>query len=107
MSAYFNDVLLSCVLGHALSLEFSLKRNYPAGSCHEDSRSAAFIGLTSILAGHTFLLEFISELRTVSVPNIFISSVLGILFLSINTPDCFRLRFNLNILTVNDHLQVT
>ena len=80
MSAYFNDVLLSCVLGHALSLEFSLKRNYPAGSCHEDSRSAAFIGLTSILAGHTFLLEFISELFAVSVPVIFISNVLGILF---------------------------
>ena len=27
VSAYFNDVFLSCVLGHALSLEFSLKRN--------------------------------------------------------------------------------
>ena len=41
---------------HALiSLEFSLKRNLFSGSCHEDSRSAAFIGLTSILAGHTFL----------------------------------------------------
>ena len=50
-------------------------------SCHEDSRSAAFIGLlTSILAVHTFLLEFISELLTVSVPVIFISSVLEILF---------------------------
>ena len=58
VSAYFNDVLLSCVLVHAL---------YPANSCHEDSRSAAFIGLTSTLAGHTFLLEFISELLTVSV----------------------------------------
>ena len=64
------------------------------GSCHEDSRSAAFIGLlTSIVAVHTFLLEFISELFTVSVPVIFISSVLGILFFSINAPDCFRLRF--------------
>ena len=63
------------------------------GSCHEDSRSAAFIGLSSILAGHTFLLEFISELFTVSVPVIFISSVLGILFFSNNAPDCFRLRF--------------
>ena len=63
------------------------------GSCHEDSRSAAFIGLTSILAGHTFLLEFISELLTVSVPVIFIASVLGILFFSSNAPDCFRLRF--------------
>ena len=40
----------------ALSLEFSLKRNLFAGSCHEDSRSAAFIALTSILlAGRTFL----------------------------------------------------
>ena len=27
VSVYFNDVLLSCVLGHALSLGFSLKRN--------------------------------------------------------------------------------
>ena len=27
VSAYFNDILLSCVLGHALSLEFNLKRN--------------------------------------------------------------------------------
>ena len=41
---------------HALiNLEFSLKRNLFSGSCHEDSRSAAFIGLTSILAGHTLL----------------------------------------------------
>ena len=42
---------------HALiCLEFSLKRNLFAGSCHEDSRSAAFIALTSILlAGRTFL----------------------------------------------------
>ena len=27
VSVYFNDVLLSCVFGHALTLEFSLKRN--------------------------------------------------------------------------------
>ena len=51
---------------HALGLEFSLKRNLFAGSCHEDSRSAAFIALTSILlAGRTFSskrLEFIFEL---------------------------------------------
>ena len=42
---------------HALiSLEFSLKKNLFAGSCHENSRSAAFIALTSILlAGRTFL----------------------------------------------------
>ena len=41
---------------HALSLEFSLKRNLFAGSCHEHSRSAAFIALTSILlADRTFL----------------------------------------------------
>ena len=41
---------------HALSLKFSLKRNLFAGSCHEHSRSAAFIALTSILlADRTFL----------------------------------------------------
>ena len=41
---------------HALSLEFSLKRNLFAGSCNEDSQSAAFIALTSLqLAGRTFL----------------------------------------------------
>ena len=60
------------------------------GSCHEDSRSAAFIGLTSILAGHTFLLEFISELFTVSVPVLIISSVLGISFCLLMHPTALR-----------------
>ena len=63
---------------HALSLEFSLKRNLFAGSCHEDGRSAAFIALTSILlAARTFSskrLEFIFELFTVPVPVTLISS---------------------------------
>ena len=66
---------------HALSLEFSLKRNLFAGSCHEDSRSAAFIALTSILlAGRTFLLEFCFWAIHGAVPVILIS-------------DCFRLCF--------------